>query len=310
MNWPFTSKKLTCLAAISIAILSTTELGAQRSISGEPTGFSQQVEADAIEAGRKLNEIRQAWFHTWNNEVKELGSPLPDGAEVGLGIATLIPSWISRENLNVKSAGLGREGEIYVDLVDTRDGRLGRVSFRKPGVMPPDNMDSPQVTFLRHRQELTHEITSANAWELAQLVKDVAARQVLEGSTRMAVEALIKYLEALAWAKPVRLMSPVAFAQANLAKGVEVTQLLTGRGGIDLLRNPQELAKYKVGEFKGERIRGGQLTNIVYAVLLPGANDVRTEQHIIVRIAFVQPNDVVSYKYVDVGVMAKGGPNI
>lgn len=104
-------------------------------------------------------------------------------------------------------------------------------------------------------------------------------------------------------------VSPVAFAQANLATGVEVTQLMTGRGGIDLLKNKQKLAEYKVGEFKGDKIRGGQLTNTVYKVPLPGADD-RPEQHIIVRVAFVKPNDTIGYKYVDVGAMATGGPNI
>ena len=96
----------------------------------------------------------------------------------------------------------------------------------------------------------------------------------------------------------------VAFAKANLAKGTEVKQLWTGRGGLDLLKNPAALEKLKVGEFQGAQTMAGHLTNRVYKVRVAGPAD-GPETHIVVRVGVVQPNDGVTHKYVDLGVMPK-----
>lgn len=108
-----------------------------------------------------------------------------------------------------------------------------------------------------------------------------------------------------------RLMSPTAFAQANVAKGRTITSLIVGNRGSaqDLLKNPALLAKHKVGEFAGSATLGGRLTNTVYRVRVPGPDD-RPVERIIVRVGVVQPNDAIKWKFVDVGSMAKGGPRV
>lgn len=106
-----------------------------------------------------------------------------------------------------------------------------------------------------------------------------------------------------------RLMSPLAFAKMNLGKGVEITALFTGRGGGNLLQNQKKLAAFKVGEFEGQKVRQGHLTNTVFKVRTAGPDD-RQVDRIIVRVGVGQPNDTVKYKYVDLGPMAKGGPNV
>ena len=108
-----------------------------------------------------------------------------------------------------------------------------------------------------------------------------------------------------------RLMSPTAFAQANLAKGRPITSLIVGNRGSaqDLLKNPALLAKHQVGEFAGSPTLGGRLTNTVYRVRVPGPDD-RPVERIIVRVGVVQPNDAIKWKFVDVGSMANRSPRV
>jgi hypothetical protein len=107
---------------------------------------------------------------------------------------------------------------------------------------------------------------------------------------------------------PGRVMSPVAFAKQNLSKAKAISTLHTGRGGVDLLKNPAALAKLKVGELDAAKTRGGHLKNVVYKVLVAGPNDQRVD-HVIVGVAVQGPDDRVSYKYFDAGVLASSKPN-
>lgn len=109
-----------------------------------------------------------------------------------------------------------------------------------------------------------------------------------------------------------RLMSPTAFAQENLAAGKEIKTLVAGgRGwgnGKDLIKNPTELAKYKVGEFEGAATRSGHHMNNVYKIRVAGPDD-KPIDRIVVRVPVTQPNDTLKYKFVDVGHLSPGGPN-
>jgi hypothetical protein len=230
-------------------------------------------------------------------------APRTDGPEAH---ASLLPNWIDRPTLYIESEGRRdlnsfEEAEELKDVVD-------EARARTPVVGAGQAVTAPAPA--RHVMPAESSIPGLAGVEKMASVGQAAARDRAfdgraEGSavTGKTVEAPKSLLTTSV--RSARIMSPVAFAQANLASGVEVTQLMTGRGGIDLLKNPHALAKYKVGEFKGEESRGGRLTNTVYKVPLPGADDA-PEQHIIVRVAFAQSNDTVGYKYVDVGVMDEG----
>jgi hypothetical protein len=100
---------------------------------------------------------------------------------------------------------------------------------------------------------------------------------------------------------------PVAFAQANLAKGTVVTRVCVGGAGADLVTSAKARQQCNVGSFPGARARGHQLMNEVYVVQQPSP-DGQMRAHAFVCVKFVLPTDGIGSKWVDCGVMPTPPP--
>jgi hypothetical protein len=99
------------------------------------------------------------------------------------------------------------------------------------------------------------------------------------------------------------------WAQENLKKGRQITELRSGRGQPDLLKSPGALAQFKVGSFEAGKTRGGSLTATVYSVPLPGKDD-RLKNHFIVDMPFVRSNDTIGHRFFDLGKGPASKPNV
>ncbi len=117
---------------------------------------------------------------------------------------------------------------------------------------------------------------------------------------------MIRSAAAIAPSPNSRVPSPVTVAQQLWASGerTELKQLQLTRGGADLLKQPKQLAKYSVGEFRAGR--GPTLT--VYRVLMPGPTDRLQSYRLVVKEPQVAATDRTTgkSKFYDLGVLASG----